>query len=154
MTKDKILHYSVNRITLLVLICFFLSGLTSLIYEILWTRMIVKIIGGAPFAIGIILTVFMAGLGLGSLLAARTIDRIEKPSKLVALYGILELTIGIYALITPLLLTAFEPIYAILYNHLFGHFMLYNLLTFLGCSILLIIPVCMPSTRSVPPSAL
>ena len=55
-----------RRMAALVLICFFLSGLTGLIYEILWTRMIVKIIAGAPFAVSIILTVFMAGLGLGS----------------------------------------------------------------------------------------
>lgn len=51
---------------LLVLICFFFSGLTGLIYEVLWTRMIVKIIGNAPFAVSIILTVFTGGLGLGS----------------------------------------------------------------------------------------
>jgi len=56
MTEDKILRSSGKRITLLVLTCFFLSGVTGLIYEILWTRMIVKIIGGAPFAMGIILT--------------------------------------------------------------------------------------------------
>jgi spermidine synthase len=43
---------------LLVLVCFFLSGVTGLIYEILWTRMLVKVIGGAPFAISIILTIF------------------------------------------------------------------------------------------------
>jgi len=52
-------------ISSLVLSCFFLSGLTGLIYEILWTRMIVKVIGSAPFAVSIILTVFMGGLGLG-----------------------------------------------------------------------------------------
>jgi spermidine synthase len=57
---------SAGKIMLLVLICFFFSGLTGLIYEVLWTRMIVKIIGNAPFAVSIILTVFTGGLGLGS----------------------------------------------------------------------------------------
>jgi len=61
-----------NKIMTLVLVCFFFSGLTGLIYEILWTRMIVKIIGGAPFAVSIILTVFMGGLGLGSYLAGQS----------------------------------------------------------------------------------
>ena len=55
----------------LVLGCFFISGFTGLIYEIIWTRMIVKVIGSAPFAISIVLTVFMGGLGLGSYLAER-----------------------------------------------------------------------------------
>ena len=75
----------------MVLTCFFFSGLTGLIYEILWTRMIVKIIGGAPFAVSIVLMVFMAGFGIGSYIASRTIDRIKEPAKLVRIYGILEL---------------------------------------------------------------
>ena len=91
-----------KKVIFLILICFFLSGYTSLIYEILWTRMIVKLIGAAPFAISIILTIFMAGLGLGSYIASRTIDRIKKPNNLVNLYGLLELVIGIYVLLIPL----------------------------------------------------
>ena len=141
---------STNKITLLVLICFFLSGLVGLIYEMLWTRMIVKIIGSAPFAVTIILTVFMGSLGLGSFLAGRTIDRIKNPVKLVRIYGLLELIIGAYGLAIPLLLEAFKPVYAILYNKLFHHFMVYNLLTFVGCSILLCIPViCMGATLPI-----
>ena len=151
MIKKKISRSSANnRVMLLILVCFFLSGLTSLIYEILWTRMIVKIIGAAPFAVSIVLTVFMAGLGLGSLLAARTIDRIAHPARLVKIYGTLELIVGLYALVVPLLLAIFEPVYSVIYNRLFSHFMLYNLLTFVGCSVILLIPViCMGATLPV-----
>ena len=141
---------SASLLFALILICFFISGLTGLIYEILWTRMIVKIIGSAPFAVSIVLTVFMGGLGLGSYLASRTIDRIKNPLTLVRLYGILELAIGAYGIILPLLLTLFRPLYAIIYNHLFGYFLGYNLLTFAGCILLLIIPVtCMGATLPV-----
>ncbi len=125
----------------LILCCFFISGMTGLTYEILWTRMIVKIIGSAPFAVSIVLTVFMGGLGLGSFLAGRMIDRVQEPLKLVRLYGFLEIGIGVYGLVLPLLLVLFKPIYAVLYNHLFQYFFLYNLLTFAGCAVLLIIPV-------------
>ena len=135
---------------LLVLVCFFFSGLSGLIYEILWTRMLVKIIGGAPFAISIVLTVFMAGLGIGSYIAGRVIDRIKQPMRLVKIYGILELIIGAYGLAIPALLMAFLPIYAVIYNRLFNYFMLYNILTFIGCSILLCIPViCMGATLPI-----
>ncbi|MDP2983719.1 MAG: fused MFS/spermidine synthase [Candidatus Latescibacter sp.] len=134
----------------LVLCFFFISGMTGLIYEILWTRMIVKIIGSAPFAVSIVLTVFMGGLGLGSYLASRSIDRLKTPGALVKIYGILELTVGVYGLVLPALLVLFKPLYALLYNHLFGHFLVYNLLTFLGCSFLLILPVtCMGATLPV-----
>ncbi len=141
---------SIQRVSLLVLICFFFSGVTGLIYEILWSRMVVEIIGGSPFTISIILTVFMGGLGLGSFLASRTIDRVREPIELVKFYGILELVIGAYGLAIPALLVAFRPLYALVYNQLFNYFMLYNLLTFLGCSILLCIPIiCMGATLPI-----
>ena len=134
----------------LVLVCFFFSGMTGLLYEVLWTRMIVKIIGGAPFAISIILTVFMGGLGLGSYIASRRIDRVDDPGKLVRIYGVLELVIGGYCLVLPALLTLFRPIYALVYNQLFGHFMLYSVITFAGCALLLLIPViCMGATLPI-----
>ena len=141
---------TLNRIILLILGCFFLSGMTGLIYEILWTRMVVKIIGSAPFAVSIILTVFMGGLGLGSYIASRSIDNIKEPLRLLKIYGILEIVIGIYSLIIPLLLLAFHPLYAMIYNSLFEYFMLYNLLTFVGCAILFILPVtCMGATLPI-----
>jgi len=141
---------SFSNLFILILSCFFISGLTGLMYEILWTRMIVKIIGSAPFAISIVLTVFMGGLGLGSYLAGRSIDRIKNPLKLIRLYGILELVIGAYCLILPLLLILFKPLYAFVYNRFFEYFLGYNLFTFAGCFLLLIIPVtCMGATLPI-----
>jgi spermidine synthase len=50
----------------------------------------------------------------------------------------------------PFLLVTFRPVYAIIYNHLFSYFILYNLLTFVGCSVLLCIPViCMGATLPI-----
>jgi len=137
-------------ISTLVLCCFFLSGLTGLIYEILWTRMIVKVIGSAPFAVSIILTVVMGGLGLGSYLASRVIDRIEAPQKLLRIYALLELAIGGYGIVLPGLILAFKPLYGVLYNQLFNYFLFYNFLTLIGCSILFLVPVtCMGATLPV-----
>jgi spermidine synthase len=141
---------SASKLFVLILSCFFVSGLTGLIYQILWTRMIVKIIGSAPFAVTIVLTVFMGGLGLGSYLASRTIDQIKDPLKLVRLYGILELVIGAYGIVFPLLLILFRPLYAVIYNQLFHYFLGYNLITFAGCLLILLIPVtCMGATLPI-----
>ena len=137
-------------IFLLILACFFISGLTGLVYEVLWTRMIVRIIGTSPFSVTIVLTIFMAGLGFGSWLAGRMVDRIKKPEMLIRAYGFLELSVGAYCLVLPLLLKVFEPAYAVLYNRLFEYFLFYNLLTFVGCAILLIFPAaCMGATLPV-----
>ena len=139
-----------NRLTTLVLVCFFLSGVTGLIYQILWTRMAVKLIGGAPFAVSIILTIFMAGLGLGSYIAGRILDRESEPARLVKIYGLLELGIAGFALLIPVLLALSTPIYSVVYNQLFGHFWLYSLITFVGCALIFSMPVvCMGATLPV-----
>ena len=58
--------------------------------------------------------------------------------------------IGGYGLAIPVLLRLFRPIYAAIYNQLFSHFMLYNFLTFIGCAILLCLPViCMGATLPI-----
>jgi spermidine synthase len=135
---------------LLILACFFLSGLCGLIYEILWIRLIVQVIGGAPFSVSIILTVFMGGLGLGSYLAGRFIDRIKSSHRLVMLYGLLELLIGMYALLIPALLNASLPLQTVLYNRFYAHFIIYNFLTFLICAAVLCFPVaCMGATLPI-----
>jgi len=124
----------------LVLSCFFLSGLSGLIYEVLWVRMIDKVIGSAPFAVATVLTVFMGGLALGSFLAGRRIDDIGNRKRLLSLYGKIEVGIGVYGLLLPLLIVMAKPAYSLLYNHLFQSFWLYNLLSFLGCAFLLLLP--------------
>lgn len=124
----------------LLLSCFFLSGAAGLMYEVLWVRMIDKVIGSAPFAVATVLSVFMGGLALGSFLAGRVIDRVTSKRKLLSLYGWLEFAIGVYAMLLPLIITALEPLYRVAYNNLFSHFWLYQVFTFLGCLLLLLLP--------------
>jgi predicted membrane-bound spermidine synthase len=95
--------------------------------------MIVKIIGGAPFAISIILTIFMGGLGLGAWLASRAIDKVTDSRRLIRIYGILELIIGGCGLVLPFIIAASHPLWSLIYNQVFSYFMLYNLLTLRSC---------------------
>jgi len=150
MAKSKTTPKPGARIAVFIVWCFFFSGLTGLVYEILWTRMLVRIIGTAPFAVSIVLTIFMGGLGVGSFLAGRVVDRVSEPGRLIRIYGLLELVIGVYGLLLPVLLGVFKPIYAIIYNQLFDQFILYQIVTFIGCSLLLALPViCMGATLPV-----
>jgi len=129
-----------SAFSFVVLSCFFFSGLAGLIYQILWLRMIDKVLGSAPFAVATVLSVFMGGLALGSRLAGRHIDRIRSRSNLLSLYGKVEFSIGIYGLLLPFLIYLIKPLYVPAYNSLFMHFLLYRLFTFFGCSLLLIVP--------------
>jgi spermidine synthase len=46
--------------------CLFLSGLTSLTYELIWIKQLRLVFGGTLYAISAVLCAFMAGLALGA----------------------------------------------------------------------------------------
>src|SRR4029077_7260836 len=81
-----------------VWVCFFFSGLSGLIYEVVWVRQFELVFGVSTYAVGAVLTAFMGGLCLGSWAGGRWADRTPNPLKT---YGILELLIGLYALCFP-----------------------------------------------------
>jgi spermidine synthase len=66
----------------------------------------------------------MAGLGLGSWLVARRIDRSPNPLRV---YALLETGIGVYALLVPAIFRGLEPLYVAAAGPLEGHFLLFNL---------------------------
>jgi predicted membrane-bound spermidine synthase len=83
---------------------FFLSGLCSIVYELVWLRLAMAKFGVNTPLVSIVLSVFMAGLGAGSWIAGwatrRYGDRIRFSP--LRLYGFIELLIGISALVVPL----------------------------------------------------
>jgi spermidine synthase len=84
-----------------VYICFFLSGATALVFEVLWSREFVTVFGNSSYAISIVLCAYMSGLGLGSLIGGKVADRITQ--RLTVFAGI-QAAVGILALTMPLLL--------------------------------------------------
>jgi spermidine synthase len=81
---------------------FFLSGISGLVYESLWSRYLKLFVGSAATAQILVLALFMGGMSLGSLLAGRYSARIRKP---ILTYGLIEGLIGLYALAFPYLYT-------------------------------------------------
>lgn len=92
----------------LILITFALSGMTALIYEIVWSRPLELIFGSTVYAVSTILTTFIFGFALGSFLFRNIADRSRNP---LFLFGILELGIGLYGLIIFYLFKIISNIY-------------------------------------------
>lgn len=127
-----------------ILFFFLTSGLTGVIYEIIWTRFLTQVIGNAPLTIRIILTALIGGMALGSYFAGKKMMNQKRPEQLIQYYGIFQIIIGIYALLLPVLIKLLIPVFALLYNQLFATFWLYHLLIFVVCGLLLLVPsVCM-----------
>ena len=86
---------------------FFVSGFCSLVYEVVWLRLAMGIFGVTATFVSIFLSVFMAGLGLGSWSAGRLCRRLEsKPAfYTLRLYAGAELLIALSAIAAPFLLT-------------------------------------------------
>lgn len=74
--------------------CLILSGSTSLVYELLWTRILSFSFGSTSLAFAAVLAVFFLGLAGGSLLGGKAARRLANPLRA---YGWLELAIGAYA---------------------------------------------------------
>ena len=55
-------------------IFFLVSGYCSLVYEIVWLRLAMAEFGVTTAMVSIVLSMFMAGLGLGSSLERRSLD--------------------------------------------------------------------------------
>ncbi|MFC1714497.1 fused MFS/spermidine synthase [Candidatus Poribacteria bacterium] len=102
-----------RRHTGIIYLLFFLSGVTGLVYEVVWTRMFAITFGATAFAISTVLAAFMAGLALGSFYFGRFIDRRGDPIKI---YALLEILIGVYALVLPFLMLLLDRIYTGIYH--------------------------------------
>ncbi len=122
---------------LAVLALFFVSGASALIYEVVWTRELTTVFGGSAFAIATVLAAYMAGLALGSTVFGRSIDRRGHP---LAIYGILEGGIGVWALLLPALLALLDRLYAGIYRSLDPGFYLLSLIRFVLSFLLLLVP--------------
>jgi spermidine synthase len=83
---------------LLLAALFFISGISGLIYQSLWLRMLSLVFGVTVYAAATVLASFMAGLAIGTLIAGRLTTRVRRP---LAWFGAIELGIGVFAFLTP-----------------------------------------------------
>jgi len=82
---------------------FFVSGFCSILYEIIWLRLAMAQFGVTSALVSIVLSMFMAGLGLGSWGSGRWLRRHGAHIGFAALriYALAELLIGVAALVVP-----------------------------------------------------
>src|SRR5271169_5337649 len=82
---------------------FFISGFCSILYEIVWLRLAMAQFGVTSALVSIVLSTFMAGLGLGSWASGRLLNKCESIGavRAVRFYALAELLIGASAVLVP-----------------------------------------------------
>ncbi len=106
---------------------YFASGFSALVLEVLYVRLLRYWTGNTASAIAAVLCAYMGGLAVGSQAAGKWL---VARGPLLAIYGGLELVIGLYSLGLPWLLERLEPFYLRMTSQLgpdthlafFGHF--------------------------------
>ena len=79
------------------------------------------VFGNTTYAVSTVLAAFMGGLALGSVLFGRVADRSvgtgrQAQGRLLRLYAGMELGVGVYALLTPLLFQLIEHAFVTFYR--------------------------------------
>src|SRR5215469_3565488 len=93
-------------------VVFVASGAAGLIYQVVWTQDLVLIFGDTTLAIVTTVTAFLAGLGIGALVGAALGARLRRA---LAVYGLLEITVGCLALLMPLAFGAIATVFRTAY---------------------------------------
>jgi len=113
------------------------SGLSGLLYEVTWTRVLVLVMGSTVFSVTTVLTSFMGGLALGSFLGGRVADRLRRP---VRAYGLLEAAIGAFGLAVPWLVRALKPLYAAAYGAVGDSAIAFGFCQFVLAGLVILVP--------------
>jgi spermidine synthase len=79
-----------------LLLLFFLSGISGLIYQVVWVREFGTAFGSTIHTTSLVVAIFMLGLGVGSYVCGRWADRryARAPDSLLRAYGMAELVIA------------------------------------------------------------
>lgn len=120
-----------------LIIAFFISGASALIYQVLWVKQLTLMFGSTTLAVSTILASFMGGLALGSYIMVRKSDKINK---VILAYALLEIGIGVYAFILPFLFDLTDIIYRFIWPSVSGIYPILILVRFLLVTTVLIFP--------------
>lgn len=120
-------------------IIFVLSGMSGLIYQIVWFKYLGLFLGNTTYAQMTVLATFLGGLALGNFLFGRKADTVKNP---IRIYSLLEIGIGLYCFFYPSLSAALGNVFVASASglNLETQFFVFNGLRFAISAALLLIP--------------
>src|SRR5690606_21039009 len=83
-----------------VMLAFFGTGFAALLYQVIWQRMLVLFTGSDVHSASLVISAFLAGLGVGSWAGLRFADRCS-PRHALQFYAGADLLIAVFAISSP-----------------------------------------------------
>jgi spermidine synthase len=142
--RDK--RINKRMILVIIYICFFFSGFTSLVFEILWSRQFVTVFGNSSYAISIVLCAYMAGLGLGGIFGGKIADSTKKRAEI---YVLILTTVAIWAILIPPMLDWLRSFVPGL-SSLLPNSLLLSIITRFGLSFIVLVIPCFLMGTTLP----
>jgi len=119
------------------LILFFFSGISGLIYEVVWARLLLLAFGSTTVANTLVITAFMLGLGIGGLYFGNYVDRKGSHHKI---FSYLQLGIGLSSFLLLFFLPQLPRLSKAILNNIHLSQPVYSVLIFIITFIILFIP--------------
>ena len=129
---------------------FFCSGFPALIYQIVWQRVLFSIYGVNVQSVAVVVSAFMLGLGIGSLVGGRVSEKF--PDRGISIFGICELAVAGFGLISLRLFhwaSVFTAGTSLGYIILFSFLLLILPTMLMGATLPLLVEQLVRSSRSV-----
>jgi spermidine synthase len=99
-----------------ILAIFFVSGMSSLLYQIVWLRQLGFVFGNTVHAAATLIAVFLAGLGIGAWIFGRHLRTVPP----LLLYAALEVVIGLYGSLSHAGFGLLDDLYVHIYRSFSG----------------------------------
>ncbi len=134
----------------LVAALFFCSGFPALIYQIVWQRALFAIYGVNVQSVAVVVSAFMLGLGIGSLVGGRLSEKF--PDRGILFFGICELLVAAFGLISLRLFhwaAAFTAGTTLGYTILFSFLLLIVPTMMMGATLPLLVEQLVRTSRNV-----
>jgi spermidine synthase len=98
-------HKATRMETILLSTLFLCSGMPALIYQVVWQRVLFSIYGVNSQSVAVVVSAFMLGLGMGSLLGGRLSSRFPRHG--ILLFAMAELGVALFGLASLRIFHAF-----------------------------------------------
>lgn len=120
-----------------VLTLFYFSGALALVYQVVWSRLMMQVFGSTALAVGTVLAAFMGGMAIGAWMFGKIAD---KSTNCFRLYAWLEIGIALVAYVSHTLLSNFGPANLALYDIFGSAPAVYSIFRFMLAFVLVMVP--------------